>query len=238
MEETKELAEAIYLSSTKIKTKTKFKSLDKDGDEKISAEELKESLESEGYDGMARSNVFSLIDDNQDGYLQPNEFLTLYHVIESNRKVCDHCKLFIPGAYFTCKNCHWEKPPKESYNLCIGCYKRVDFNHEHTEFVDNYTLFAEMRQKLQESYSRSNGEISPPKMRKRDKVKKALKSLAGVAKIGSVATAVTVAAVAAGHQSSATSNDASSNNVNDDENEMPNAASNDADYDLSSGHNY
>ncbi|KAI4351732.1 hypothetical protein L6164_006057 [Bauhinia variegata] len=186
MERITAAAKATYKNSLvkeeKEKMKQLFKSIDKDGDGKISTEELKLYFETQPeQEALGRSNIFSLIDENQDGFLQFGEFVTLFYVILSNIPVCNACTEFTEGVFYVCLDC-LDKPARQSYNLCVSCYYREDFLHEHAEFLDNYTLFSDMREKLQGS---SSGGTSKAKSRKRDKMKKALKVITGLAAIGS-----------------------------------------------------
>ncbi|KAI4318182.1 hypothetical protein L6164_025985 [Bauhinia variegata] len=198
MEEAHQVAEAIFENLPKRKAEELLKSIDKNGDDKISVEELKGYLKKADLKAMAKSNIFSLIDRNKDGYLQFDEVVTLSYVINSSRPVCNHCKKLIPGAFLTCKDCHWKKPAKESYNLCIGCYKGGKYKHKHDEFLDNYTLFEEMQEMLQESSFRSTSETNKPETNITEKGKNVLQTLSHIAEIVGCTASVVIAAMGLG----------------------------------------
>ncbi|KAI4345920.1 hypothetical protein L6164_013005 [Bauhinia variegata] len=167
-----------------------FKSMDQDGDNKISLQEFKTCFARKGDQAKANSNLFNLIDQNRDGTLAFEEALTLIYISESGRPVCDSCGKFIQALFFTCTDCHYNRPAEDGYNVCIACYDTGKFSHNHTEFLDNYTLFAEMKKKdeagsatIQTIGSLLSDETLPttgtnqPRTRKRDMLRKGFKAI-------------------------------------------------------------
>ncbi|KAI4344708.1 hypothetical protein L6164_011903 [Bauhinia variegata] len=150
MEEIAQAAEATYEKlpeEDKKEIKVMFGNMDTDKDGKISVEEFKTYFERKRDGAKGKSNLFNLIDRNFDGNLGLDEVLTLFYITESGRPVCDVCDKFIEALFFTCTYCHYSKPEEIGYNVCSACYKTGDLKHEHKEFLDNYTLFAEMKKK-------------------------------------------------------------------------------------------
>ncbi|KAI4345921.1 hypothetical protein L6164_013006 [Bauhinia variegata] len=148
MEEITQAAEATYerlSEEVKKEIKVMFGKMDTDKDGKISVEEFKTYFERKGDRAKGESNLFNLIDRNRDGSLEFDEVLTLFYISLSGRPVCDVCGKFIEALFFTCTFCHYSKPEEVGYNVCIACYKTGGLKHEHTEFLDNYRLFAEMK---------------------------------------------------------------------------------------------
>ncbi|KAI4345919.1 hypothetical protein L6164_013004 [Bauhinia variegata] len=188
MEEITRAAKATYeklSASEKQEILNMFNSMDQDGDNKISLQEFKTYFATKGDQAKAKakanSNLFNLIDRNRDKTLAFEEALTLIYISESGRPVCDGCGKFIQALFFTCTDCHYNRPDEDGYNVCIACYETGNFSHDHTEFLDNYRLFAEMKTKdgAGSATSQTNGSLfsdetllttgtNQPRTRKRD----------------------------------------------------------------------
>ncbi|XXG43832.1 hypothetical protein AAC387_Pa01g3782 [Persea americana] len=95
---------------------------------------------------MPTSNIasfFSMIDKDNNGFLDFSEFVTLHYVTHS-RPPCNCCKKIVNGLYFCCERC-WEMHVRsrvefQPYELCSECYYGKRFIHEHHEFLDNFML--------------------------------------------------------------------------------------------------
>ncbi|KAI9078784.1 hypothetical protein K1719_039242 [Acacia pycnantha] len=134
MEEIRKAAKAVYDNSSdeaKKEMEDLFRSTDKNGDGKISLQEfMTSSIINNTCTAVLRRKFFKLIDQNGgDGTLQFDEFVTLVYLSSSPRPWCDGCGDFIGG----------------------------EFVHEHTDFVDNYSLLAMMRAEEISSSQSSDG---------------------------------------------------------------------------------
>ncbi|KAI9078828.1 hypothetical protein K1719_039286 [Acacia pycnantha] len=196
MELIRKVARAKYANlrdEEKREMERKFKAMDKDGDGKISLHEF--TSHSDQY----TKSFFSLLDQNKDGFLQFDEVLTLSYITSSGRPFCAVCKDFIPALFFTCTQCRFiHNSPPLTYDLCINCYQGGKFQHQHTEFEDNYTLLLDLSSPQQAKPSdQSDHQLSaspfgdqpfPPKLG--SKMKRAFKKiLAGVSGVVSTITA-------------------------------------------------
>ena len=100
---------------------------------------------------MPTSNIasfFSMIDKDNNGFLDFSEFVTLHYVTHS-RPPCNCCKKIVNGLYFCCERC-WEMHVRsrvefQPYELCSECYYGKRFIHEHHEFLDNFMLLRSVR---------------------------------------------------------------------------------------------
>ncbi|KAF7151093.1 hypothetical protein RHSIM_Rhsim02G0047200 [Rhododendron simsii] len=89
--------------------------MDGKGDGKVSFQEYLDYISSQGYDHVP-SNLFELLDENNRGYLDFEECVTLFYLITCNRV------------------------GKGTFSLCSSCYGNTNFDHEHYTFLDNYDL--------------------------------------------------------------------------------------------------
>ncbi|KAI9078788.1 hypothetical protein K1719_039246 [Acacia pycnantha] len=151
MEEVAMAANALYESlsaAEKVKIQTLFKSIDKDGDGRISISEFTSYMEGAGSSDYMRS-LFKLLDQSGDGFLQCDELFTLAYIQASGRPGCDACGVLILGLYFTCTDCRLTNHSEgHTFNLCVPCYRAKRFQHHHSEFDDNYTLLLKMQSLL------------------------------------------------------------------------------------------
>ena len=155
MEEIRRVARAYYenLSDEEKRNATSsFDEMDKDGDDKINRNEYVEYL-NKG-DNTVLPSLFTALDKDGNGSLDFNETIVLYYLIQSGRAIiCQSCKKFLAGAYFTCSECFFNNDDSVStFDVCYDCYGGKKFRHDvgHT-FCDNYTLLRQSRSPIQEA---------------------------------------------------------------------------------------
>ncbi|XP_050373413.1 uncharacterized protein LOC126791058 isoform X1 [Argentina anserina] len=149
MEEIREAALAYYHNLPEDLQKmasAKFKEIDSNGNGTISMREFKNGMGSSfDNDSVIMKRTFKELDKTGDGKLDFNEYITLYYLVESGRVLifcAGHgCEAgpFLKGLYFTCVDC-FHHNENETFDLCTSCYRNGDFDHEHTNFVDNHVL--------------------------------------------------------------------------------------------------
>ncbi|KAF7150274.1 hypothetical protein RHSIM_Rhsim02G0044800 [Rhododendron simsii] len=108
--------------------------MDGNGDGKVRFQEYLDFIRKQGYNHVP-SNLFRLLDENNRGYLDFEECVTLFYTITCNRFVfCGgyNCKSHLMGLHFVCVECYRV--------LCSSCYRDTNFDHEHSTFLDNYDL--------------------------------------------------------------------------------------------------
>ncbi|XP_028783293.1 uncharacterized protein LOC114739399 [Neltuma alba] len=193
MEEIRSAAKAVYANlsdEAKRETVDLFRSVDKNGDGKISLQEFLTSSHNTtvllgGNNLTANRRIFDLVDQNGDGTLQFDEFLTLVYMRASPRPWCNGCGNFIAGLFFSCTQCRlgnkgvWEM----TFDLCIPCYHGRRFVHEHADFEDNYSLLARMQHSPSSpspSPTISSPQSSDASNRMKEKVKKSFRRFADV----------------------------------------------------------
>ncbi|PSR97917.1 Caltractin like [Actinidia chinensis var. chinensis] len=146
MEELLKTAQIYYKSSsTDLKEKAHkfFKSLDFDGNEKVSLHEFLGFMREEGHKKMSNRHFFKELDKDGSGTLEFMEVMTLYYILKSGRPFCEGCDTFIPGMFFTCTKCYENSP--NSFSVCPDCYNNGQFIHDHKQFLDNYALLEAKR---------------------------------------------------------------------------------------------
>ncbi|XVF38484.1 hypothetical protein REPUB_Repub20aG0106100 [Reevesia pubescens] len=146
MDEIRETALAYYANlpeSKKQKASEFFKSLDKDGDGKIDLQEYMDALNQRGIRKMSSDSFFKELDKDGSGSLDFDEVITLFYLIESERRLyCDGsgCGVFLKGVYFTCVQC-FNSAKSNSFDICCSCYHNHNFkHHDDAIFCDNYVL--------------------------------------------------------------------------------------------------
>ena len=146
MEELLKTAQIYYKSSsTDLKELAHkfFKSLDFDGDEKVSLHEFLGFMREEGHKKMSNRHFFKELDKDGSGTLEFMEVMALYYIIKSGRPFCEGCNTFIPGMFFTCTECYENIP--DSFSLCPDCFNNGQYIHDHKQFLDNYALLEAKR---------------------------------------------------------------------------------------------
>ncbi|OMO95242.1 Calcium-binding EF-hand [Corchorus capsularis] len=157
MNEIREAAKAYHanLSQDEKTEATKcFKSMDSDGDGKINLREFMGvvvSKEKSRFDYDVEG-FFKELDKDEDGNLEFEDFLIFIYLSKYRTAfVCDGCKAFIKGVYFTCIECFFYAD--RSFDLCCSCYRNSFYLHRHddyTSFVDNYALLLTIRKACKE----------------------------------------------------------------------------------------
>ncbi|KAL5542372.1 hypothetical protein UlMin_010082 [Ulmus minor] len=139
MEELKQAAVAYYNNST-IEIQQKawefFKSIDTNGDGRISFGEFTQFLHCNGYNCFD-PNFFRHLDTNGDQCLDFWEILTFYYLIKTRFSSCQRCRCMLNTLYFTCVDCF---DGGQAFDLCSICYSTRHFSHHHNRFLDSYVL--------------------------------------------------------------------------------------------------
>ncbi|KAL5713175.1 hypothetical protein ACHQM5_015278 [Ranunculus cassubicifolius] len=141
LEEIREVALAYYANCSndeKSAAAQMFKSADIDGSGNISFEEFKAACLALKCPGNI-DEMFQGIDTDRNGTLDFEEAITFYYMINNRMSFCRACKQYLNSTYFTCVKCCCEEKV-ESFNVCVTCYRRQIYFHEHKEFLDNYTM--------------------------------------------------------------------------------------------------
>ncbi|KAL7145061.1 hypothetical protein ABFS83_07G053500 [Erythranthe nasuta] len=104
---------------------------------------------------LATDAIFEKLDTNGDGYLDFEEVLCLYYIVNKlNVPRCAGCYELLVGPYFSCLLCVGKSPL--TYDLCCGCYRRSGEDlllHEHSYnyMMDNHTLVAVFKDRTAEA---------------------------------------------------------------------------------------
>ncbi|KAF2285557.1 hypothetical protein GH714_005455 [Hevea brasiliensis] len=162
MEEISETAKAYYanLSEKQKRLATDlFRSIDTNGDGEISFEEYQQYLKQKGFKTIASPDFFRKLDQNGNGSLDFDEFVTVHYIYSSERVfVCDECRAYLDGVYFTCVQCF--DGPGNTYDLCCGCYRDKNINHHKDAlFLDNYTLLQAKRHQNKKGQGKNRGSL-------------------------------------------------------------------------------
>ncbi|KAL7126500.1 hypothetical protein ABFS83_14G192100 [Erythranthe nasuta] len=137
MEEIREMAWAYHARATKEEREMfmeYFKSLDADGDKKISRGEFKLLVTSV----LSDDKLFDELDVDGDGSLSLNEVLPLFYMHKVSIPKCGGgCSKLLLNSYFTCLLCQ-----NDAYHLCCSCYRTRSYQHTHSRssFIDNRSI--------------------------------------------------------------------------------------------------
>ncbi|CAL5337347.1 unnamed protein product [Camellia sinensis] len=148
MEDLLKIAEIYYNSGSsdlKDLAHNFFKSLDFDGDNKVSLHEFLSFMRQHGHTKMSSRHFFEELDKDSNGSLEFMEVMGLYYIIKSGRPFCEGCDSFIPTTFFTCSKC-FDRADKP-FCVCTACFGNGKFIHEHGLdcFLDNYALLEAKR---------------------------------------------------------------------------------------------
>jgi hypothetical protein len=155
MEEIRRAAGAYYENlpdEEKRNARFSFNEMDKNKDGKINLDEYVEYLKKDN--NTVLPSLFTALDKDGNGTLDFDEAIVLYYIMQSGRAIiCQSCKTFLAGAYFSCSQCFFNKNDSDStYDLCCACYGGKNFtHHDDAIFCDNYTLLRRSRRAIQEA---------------------------------------------------------------------------------------
>ncbi|XP_011011799.1 PREDICTED: uncharacterized protein LOC105116248 isoform X2 [Populus euphratica] len=153
MEEIRRAAGAYYKhlpENKKEQARKTFNAMDKNGDGKISVREYVDYLNENKATDFTHQSIFSALDKDSNGSLDFDEATVLYYIMQSGRAIiCQSCKTFLAGAYFSCSECFFNDSVS-TYEICCECYGDKKFtHHDGAIFCDNYTLLCQSRSATQ-----------------------------------------------------------------------------------------
>ena len=153
MEEIRRAAEAYYenLSDEKKRNaRFSFNEMDKNSDGRINLNEYVEHLKKDNNTLLTHPSLFTALDKDGNGSLDFKETIVLYYIMQSGRAIiCQSCKTFLAGTYFSCSECFFNDSVS-SYEFCCECYGDKKFTHNDGHiFCDNYTLLCQSRSATQ-----------------------------------------------------------------------------------------
>jgi len=122
----------------------------KNKDGKINLDEYVEYLKKDN--NTVLPSLFTALDKDGNGTLDFDEAIVLYYIMQSGRAIiCQSCKTFLAGAYFTCSQCFFNDDDSVStFDVCCDCYGGKKFTHNDGHiFCDNYTLLRQSRSPIQ-----------------------------------------------------------------------------------------
>nr|GLL29520.1 uncharacterized protein LOC109158156 isoform X2 [Ipomoea trifida]GMD03636.1 Ca2+ sensor (EF-Hand superfamily) [Ipomoea batatas] len=81
----------------------------------------------------------SASEEYKQGFLDSGESFLEFYVCETKRSIrqCDACRTLLPGYYFCCVDCERNNT---SFSLCINCFDKGKFQHQHDSFADNHSV--------------------------------------------------------------------------------------------------
>jgi hypothetical protein len=139
-------------NNKKLARKT-FNAMDKNGDGKISLREYVDYLKKNKAADFTHQSLFTVLDEDGNGSLDFEEAIVLYYIMQSGRAIiCQSCKTFLAGAYFSCSQCFFNDDSGSTYEICCACYGGKNYTHHGDAiFCDNYTLLRQSRSVIQEA---------------------------------------------------------------------------------------
>ncbi|CAN6858249.1 unnamed protein product [Brassica oleracea] len=170
MQELNEAAIAYYNNSSTDQQNLAwqfFLSMDGDGNGRVSFQEYTDFLCRTTGLAWVRREMFQELDRNRDGQLDFWEVLTLYYVARTRTIGCRTCLQPLIGLYFTCVTCFESQCVCDTFDLCVNCYMRRNYNHPHRVFLDSFVLLRSKRSHpplLQEPHGDQNMPQQRPAM--------------------------------------------------------------------------
>ncbi|XP_010274595.1 PREDICTED: uncharacterized protein LOC104609874 isoform X1 [Nelumbo nucifera] len=152
LEQIRKVALAYYQGSsdeTKQHAEKLFKKMDADGDGKVSFNEFSDFfMKSKGL--TVPKLCFEELDKDGNGFMDLEESIVLFYIIQTRRISCDGCGSLIKGMYFTCVQCFFNTKTAVNYNLCCDCHRsgKSAAGCEHNTLVDNYALLQDIKATL------------------------------------------------------------------------------------------
>nr|DAD39342.1 TPA_asm: hypothetical protein HUJ06_013665 [Nelumbo nucifera] len=141
MEQIRKVALAYYKESsdeTKEHVKKLFKKIDADGNRKVSLDEFNEYCRRKSK--KLPKHCFNELDKNGDGFLDFEEIIVFFYIIQTRTISCSGCGSLVMGMYFTCAICFYTET-SVNHNLCCSCHQSgKSAGCEHSNLVDNYAL--------------------------------------------------------------------------------------------------
>ncbi|CAL5416559.1 unnamed protein product [Camellia sinensis] len=133
-------AMAYYASEQQFQVWNLYKQLDSDGDGTVKVQDYSDFLKDKDYAKKVPRNLFmnmfSMLNKNGDGTLDFEDCITLYYMIEGRGIWC--C-VMLWGINFIRVKCY-EAGGGTTYELSRGCFQNRNFKHQHSVFLDNFTL--------------------------------------------------------------------------------------------------
>ncbi|PQM40899.1 uncharacterized protein Pyn_30172 [Prunus yedoensis var. nudiflora] len=174
-----------------------FRSMDRNGDGRVSKSEFITFLQQNGY-GWINHSFFNNLDRNRDGGLDFKEVLTFYYIIKTRNLWCDGCGVCLKGLYFTCVECF--DRAANTYDLCSRCYSSRRFRHNHTCFLDNHMLLRSKRTQLRQAglpnlnlvITPAQQIFNPPATPARNRLRQTFQALEFVINVGNLITSCTI----------------------------------------------
>ncbi|CAN8324294.1 unnamed protein product [Cochlearia groenlandica] len=122
-----------------------FRAMDMDGNGHVSLQEYTDFLRRTAGLAWVHPDMFRELDRNGDGQLDFWEVLTLYYVARTRTISCRTCLRPLNGLHFTCVECFDSPSGGHTFDLCVKCYMRRTYTHQHRLFLDSYVLLRSKR---------------------------------------------------------------------------------------------
>ncbi|XP_022741867.1 uncharacterized protein LOC111293385 [Durio zibethinus] len=87
---------------------------------------------------MRNEEFFNRVNKDRSGKLSFWDAMTVFYIIRSGMPFCAGCGKLITSMYFTCVKCFDRDGC--TFDVCVRCFKDRQYQHRHTEFLDNFVL--------------------------------------------------------------------------------------------------